>query len=72
MGEKTKWLKMKEAVKTHVFPPTGSLAVFLSLLVSTVAVFLVARCVLGSIAAMGGTVFALMVLIVLLPTCKYI
>ena len=68
-GKDIKWLKVKERVKgnktlAQLLPPSGYTALLLCFLLSTIALFLVARCVLGDIAAMGGTVFALMVLIV--------
>ena len=64
-----KYFKMQETIKANkilasIFPPTGFFAATLCLLLSTIAVFLVARCVLGEIASIGGTVFALMVLVV--------
>ena len=46
-------------------PPSGRSAHFLTLLLSTVSIFLAAWTILGSIAAPGGTVFALLALIVL-------
>ena len=64
-----KCLKIKEMIMRNGFmskllPPSGVYAVTLCLILSAIAVFLVARCVLGEIASTGGTVFALMVLVV--------
>jgi len=52
-------------VTTKFFPPSGDVATFLTIAVTVIAVFLVARTVLGPIAAPGGTIFALLVLICL-------
>ena len=46
-------------------PPRGTLAQLLTLSLATFSVFLAARTMLGPIAGPGGTVFALLVLIVL-------
>ena len=46
-------------------PPRGLLAQLLTLTLATFSVFLAARTMLGPIAGPGGTVFALLVLIVL-------
>ena len=52
-------------LRENYLPPSGPFAIKLCLILSTLAVFLVARCVLGEIASVGGTVFALLVLVVL-------
>jgi len=52
-------------VTTKFFPPTGDVATCLTLATTVVAVFFVARTVLGPIAAPGGTIFALLILILL-------
>ena len=46
-------------------PPRGIVAQFLTLSLATFSIFLAARTMLGPIAGPGGTVFALLVLIVL-------
>ena len=46
-------------------PPKGELANVLTLSISTVAIFISARAILGEVADVGGTIFALMVLILL-------
>ena len=48
-----------------LFPPRGALASLLTLSLTTLSVFLAARTMLGPIAGPGGTVFALLVLIIL-------
>ena len=65
---KIKEVSMLKRCLSKLFPPTGVFAVALCLMLSTIAVFLVARCVLGEIASIGGTVFALMVLVVVALT----
>ena len=55
---------MHNGFMSKLCPPSGVYAVTLCLMLSTIAVFLVARCVLGEIAFTGGKVFALMVLVV--------
>merc|ERR1719495_3073879 len=52
-------------VTSKFFPPTGDVATCLTLATTVVAVFFVARTVLGPIAAPGGTIFALLILILL-------
>jgi len=47
------------------FPPTGEVATALTIILTVIGVFLVARTVLGPIAAPGGTIFALLILILL-------
>jgi len=47
------------------FPPNGEVATTLTLILTIIALFLSARTVLGPIADVGGTVFALLVLILL-------
>ena len=46
-------------------PPKGELANVLTLSISTIAIFISARAILGEVADVGGTIFALMVLILL-------
>ena len=53
------------ASKSRCCPPQGPCAHSLTLLLTTAAIFLAAWTILGPIAAPGGTVFALLVLIVL-------
>jgi len=52
-------------VTSKFFPPSGEVATFLTIALTVISVFLMARAVLGPIAAPGGTIFALLVLIVL-------
>jgi len=52
-------------VTTKFFPPSGDVATALTIAVTVIAVFFVARTVLGPIAAPGGTIFALLILILL-------
>jgi len=52
-------------VTSKFFPPTGDVATCLTIMVTVIAVFFVARTVLGPIAAPGGTIFALLILILL-------
>lgn len=52
-------------VTTKFFPPTGDVATALTIATTVIATFFVARTVLGPIAAPGGTIFALLVLILL-------
>ena len=47
------------------FPPRGEVATTLTLILTIITVFLAARAVLGPIADVGGTIFALLVLILL-------
>ena len=47
------------------FPPSGTLATVLTLALTTVIVFVSARVVMGKIADIGGTIFALLLLILL-------
>lgn len=49
----------------RLFPPTGDSATALTIAISVVAIFFVARTVLGPIAAPQGTIFALLILILL-------
>jgi NhaP-type Na+/H+ or K+/H+ antiporter len=50
-------------VTSKFFPPQGEISTFLTLSLTVIAVFFVARTVLGPIAGPGGTIFALLVLI---------
>jgi len=52
-------------VTTKFFPPSGDVATALTISLTVIAVFFVARTVLGPIAAPGGTIFALLILILL-------
>ena len=52
-------------VTTKFFPPSGDVATALTISTTVIATFFVARTVLGPIAAPGGTVFALLILILL-------
>ena len=46
-------------------PPKGEFANVLTLSISTIAIFLAARTILGDVAHVGGTIFALLMLILL-------
>ena len=50
-------------VTTKFFPPQGEVSTVLTITLTVIAVFFVARTVLGPIAGPGGTIFALLVLI---------
>jgi len=55
---------LKENKYTQPFcPPTGEVATTLTLILTIIAIFLAARAVLGPIADVGGTIFALLMLI---------
>ena len=46
----------------QLFPPKGNTATLLTLIAAAVAVFLLARTLLGPVAAVGGPIFALLML----------
>ena len=48
----------------NCFPPSGEVATILTLLVVAIGLFVTARAVLGPIAGPGGTIFALIVLVI--------
>merc|ERR1711892_704505 len=55
---------LKENKYTQPFcPPTGEVATTLTLILTIIAIFLAARAVLGPIADVGGTIFSLLMLI---------
>jgi hypothetical protein len=71
--QKTAWLRLldprrcrsqlhKHHLTRQIFPPKGNTATFLTLVAAAVAVFLLARTLLGAVAAPGGPIFALMLL----------
>ena len=67
---KRPYVQLKKKLQSHpvarqFFPPKGNTAVALTLIVAAVAVFVVARSVLGPIAGPGGPIFSLMILILL-------
>jgi NhaP-type Na+/H+ or K+/H+ antiporter len=67
---KRPYVQLKKRLQSHriarqFFPPKGNTAVALTLVVAAVAVFIVARSVLGPIAGPGGAIFSLMILILL-------
>ena len=76
-ARKTKRLRMRKSLKkvkrnlqankvtTQFFPPQGEVATNLTLIVAVIIIFFCARAVLGTIAAPGGTIFALFILILL-------
>ena len=55
----------KQKVFDICFPPKRELANVLTLILSTVGIFLAARTILGEVADVGGTIFALLILILL-------
>ena len=59
--------KIPKVQKTQItsicFPPKNEVATALTLIFTVVAIFITARTVLGSIADVGGTIFALLILI---------
>ena len=64
------WKKSKKALQSNKVtqpfcPPSGEVATTLTLSLTIIAIFLTARTVLGDIADVGGTVFALLMLIFL-------
>jgi solute carrier family 9B (sodium/hydrogen exchanger), member 1/2 len=71
--QKTAWLRLldprrcrsqlhQHRATRQLFPPKGNTATFLTLVAAAVAVFLLARTLLGAVAAPGGPIFALMLL----------
>ena len=60
---KTKSQLQENKVTTKCFPPQGEVATTLTLILTIIAIFLAARAVLGPIADIGGTIFALLMLI---------
>ena len=65
---KRTYKKTKSALKENpytnpCFPPNGEVATTATLILTVIAIFLTARTVLGPIADIGGTVFALLMLI---------
>ena len=65
---KKTYKKTKSALKENpytnpFFPPNGEVATTLTLILTIIAIFFTARTVLGPIADIGGTVFALLMLI---------
>jgi len=56
--------ELQENKLTHkCFPPSGEVATTFTLILTIIAIFLAARAVLGPIADVGGTIFALLMLI---------
>lgn len=56
--------KLQENRVTHnCFPPQGEVATTLTLMLTIIAIFFAARTVLGPVAGIGGTIFALLMLI---------
>lgn len=62
---KTKTTLQENKLTQACFPPTGEVATTLTLILTIIAIFLSARTVLGPIADVGGTIFALLTLILL-------
>ena len=54
-----------DAKNNNWFPPSGAFANFLTLLIIVVAIFSTARTVLGPVADVGGSIFSLLVLVVM-------
>ena len=50
-------------VTSQFFPPKGDVAENITLIIATIILFLMARAVLGTLAAPGGTIFAIFILI---------
>jgi len=61
--KRTKSQLQENKVTHQCFPPTGEVATTLTLILTIIAIFLAARTVLGPIADVGGTIFALLMLI---------
>merc|ERR1719173_219596 len=61
--KKTKYALKSNPYTNPFFPPNGEVATTLTLILTIVAIFFTARTVLGPIADIGGTVFALLMLI---------
>lgn len=64
------YLRVKDCLQQnrltqHYFPPSGEVSTTLTLILTTLSIFLAARTVLGPIADVGGSLFALLVLILL-------
>merc|ERR1712110_231233 len=62
---KTKSVLRENPYTNPFFPPNGEVATTLTLILTIIAIFFTARTVLGPIADIGGTVFALLLLILL-------
>merc|ERR1712203_996119 len=65
---KKRYRKTKSALQDNpytnpFFPPNGEVATTLTLILTIIAIFFTARTVLGPIADVGGTIFALLMLI---------
>jgi len=63
--KRTKSTLQEHPVTQPFFPPTGEVATTLTLILTIIAIFCAARAVLGPIADVGGTIFALLMLIVM-------
>ena len=63
--EKAKERLQANPVTRRFCPPKGEVANSLTLILTIVAIFITARTVLGPVADVGGTIFALLVLILL-------
>jgi len=61
--KRTKSQLQQNKVTQKCFPPTGEVATTFTLILTIIAIFLAARTVLGPIADIGGTIFALLMLI---------
>jgi len=61
--KKTKSVLQDNPYTNPFFPPNGEVATTLTLILTIIAIFFTARTVLGPIADIGGTVFALLMLI---------
>merc|ERR1719382_1975270 len=61
--KKTKSVLRENPYTNPFFPPNGEVATTLTLILTIIAIFFTARTVLGPIADIGGTVFALLMLI---------
>ena len=62
-GKRTKSKLQSNRVTKPFCPPSGEVATTLTLILTIVAIFFTARTVLGPVADVGGTIFALLMLI---------
>merc|ERR1719393_627507 len=61
--KQTKSQLQENHVTSKCFPPQGEVATTMTLILTIIAIFFAARTVLGDIAGVGGTIFALLILI---------
>lgn len=63
--KRTKSTLQENPITQPCFPPTGEVATTFTLILTIIAIFFAARTVLGPIADVGGTIFALLMLILI-------